>query len=68
MAYWLPSPESRIAKRPFPRDTETYNWLRLVENRIRRPKQWRRIPTRYDKTDASFCAFIHLPTALRAIA
>jgi len=39
----------------------------LVENCIQRLKEWRRIATRYDKTDTSFCAFIHLSAALRAI-
>ena len=33
-----------------------------------RLKEWRRITTRYDKTDASSCAFIRLSAGLRAIA
>jgi transposase len=60
-------PSKRDRKTPIPHDAEMYKWRHLVENCIQRLKEWRRIATRYDKTDASFCAFIHLSAALRAI-
>jgi transposase len=61
----IPSKQDR--KTPIPHDAEMYKWRHLVENCIQRLKEWRRIATRYDKTDTSFCAFIHLSAALRAI-
>jgi len=45
-----------------------YKWRHLIANCIQRPKEGRRIATRYDKTDASFSAFVYLSAALRAIA
>ena len=62
----IPSKEDR--KVPIPHDTEMYKWRHLVENCIQRLKEWRRIATRYDKTDTSFAAFVQLSAALRAIA
>lgn len=62
----IPSKQDR--KTPIPHDAEMYKWRHLVENCIQRLKEWRHIATRYDKTDTSFCAFIHLSAALRAIA
>jgi transposase len=50
-------------KTPIPHDAEMYEWRHVVENYIRRLKEWRRITTRYDKTEASSCAFIHLSAA-----
>jgi len=44
-----------------------YKWRRLVENFFQRLKEFRRIATRYDKTDASFAAAIYLVAALLAI-
>jgi transposase len=61
----IPSKQDR--KTPIPHDAEMYKWRHLVENCIQRLKEWRHIATRYDKTDTSFCAFIHLSAALRAI-
>jgi hypothetical protein len=61
-------PSKRDRKTPIPHDAEMYKWRHLVENCIQRLKEWRHIATRYDKTDTSFCAFIHLSAALRAIA
>ncbi len=60
-------PSKRDRKTPIPYDAEMYKWRHLVENCIQRLKEWRRIATRYDKTDTSFGAFIHLSAALRAI-
>ncbi len=37
-----------------------YKWRHLVENFFCKIKEFRRIATRYDKTDTSFAASIHL--------
>ncbi len=39
----------------------------LVENFFQRIKEFRRIATRYDKTDASYAAAIHLVAAFLAL-
>ena len=41
-------------------DFEMYKWRHLVENFFCKIKEFRRIATRYDKTDESFKAMIHL--------
>jgi transposase len=43
-----------------PHDTEMYKWRHLIENLFQRLKEFRRIATRYDKTDTSFAAMIYL--------
>ena len=49
---------------PLQIDTEMYKWRHLVENFFQKIKEFRRIATRYEKTDASFAAVIHLAAAL----
>jgi transposase len=44
-----------------------YCWRHLVENFFCRLKQFRRVATRYDKTDQSFSAMIHLAASLLAL-
>ena len=44
-----------------------YRWRHLVENFFCNLKQFRRIATRYDKTDTSFTAMIHLAAAFLAL-
>jgi transposase len=44
-----------------------YRWRHLVENFFCRLKQFRRVATRYDKTDQSFSAMIHLAASLLAL-
>ena len=46
--------------RPIACDFAMYSWRHLVENFFCALKQHRRIATRYDKTDQSFRAMIHL--------
>ena len=41
-------------------DFAMYRWRHLIENLFYNLKQNRRIATRYDKTDQSFAAMIHL--------
>ncbi len=43
-----------------PCDYAMYSWRHLVENVFCSLKQFRRVATRYDKTDSSFAAMIHL--------
>lgn len=54
----IPSKADR--KFPIPHDREMYKWRHLVENFFQRLKEFRRIATRYDKTDTSFAATIYL--------
>ena len=49
-----------------PCDFEMYKWRHLVENFFCKIKGFRRIATRYDKTDTSFAAMIHLVGAVLA--
>lgn len=58
----IPSKADR--KAPIPHDKEMYKWRHLVENFFQKIKEFRRIATRYEKTDASFAAVIHLAAAL----
>jgi transposase len=41
-------------------DKVMYGWRHLVENFFCKLKAFRRVATRYDKTDVSFAAMIHL--------
>ena len=61
----IPSKADRTT--PIPHDAEMYKWRHLVENLFQRFKEFRRLATRYDKTDTSFAAAIHLVAALLAI-
>ena len=48
-------------------DFAMYKWRHLVENFFCDLKEFRRIATRYDKTDTSFAAMIHLASAYLAL-
>jgi transposase len=48
-------------------DYHMYRWRHLVENFFCSLKQFRRVATRYEKTDASFAAMIHLAATILAI-
>ena len=47
-------------------DVEMYKWRHLIENFFCKLKEFRRIATRYEKTDESFRAMIHLVGSLLA--
>ena len=47
-------------------DREMYRWRHLIENAFAKLKEFRAIATRYDKTDVSFAASIHLAAAIIA--
>ena len=44
-----------------------YKWRHLIENFFCTLKQFRRIATRYEKTDESFAAMIYLTSATIAL-
>ncbi len=58
-------PADRV--RPIACDFAIYRWRHLVENFFCSLKEFRRIATRYDKTDISFAAAIHLVGAFFAL-
>ena len=59
---------SRVCRRkPIPHDQEVYKWRHLVENAFQKIKEFRRVATRYDKTDSSYKAAIHLVATVLAI-
>ncbi len=61
----IPSKADR--KQPIPCDFEMYKWRHLVENFFCTLKQFRRIATRYEKTDESFAAMIYLAATAIAL-
>jgi transposase len=61
----IPPKADRV--RPIVCDFAMYRWRHLVENFFCRLKQFRRVATRYDKTDQSFSAMIHLAASLLAL-
>ena len=60
-------PAKADRKSPIPHDVEMYKWRHLIENCFQRMKEFRRIATRYDKTDTSFAAAIYLVAAFLAL-
>jgi transposase len=62
-----PNPQRR---QPWPLDKALYRRRNEVERLFRRLKAWRRVFTRYDKTDVMFAAFITtalIAEALRSV-
>jgi transposase len=57
-------PPKANRKQPIACDFDMYKWRHLVENFFAKLKQFRRIATRYDKTDTSFQAMICLASAV----
>ena len=47
-------------------DRDMYRWRHLIENLWARLNEWRAVATRYDKTDTSYTATIHLAAAIIA--
>lgn len=54
----IPSKADRAAR--IPHDAEMYKWRHLIENFFCSLKAFRRIATRYEKTDACFASLINL--------
>ena len=61
----IPSRSNR--RHPVPLDKPRYKTRHLVENYFAKIKQYRRIATRYDKTDTSFAGMIDLVATVIAI-
>lgn len=59
-----PNPRRR---QPWPLDKALYRRRNEVERLFRRIKPWRRVFTRYDKTDVMFAAFIILALIAEAL-
>jgi transposase len=57
----IPSKADRV--QPIPHDAEMYKWRHLVENFFCNLKAFRRIATRYEKTDVCFAGFLNLVAA-----
>jgi transposase len=60
-------PTKANRKAPIPHDVEMYKWRHLIENFFQRIKEFRRIATRYDKTDASYAGALYLVAAFLAL-
>ncbi|MFT7401689.1 MAG: transposase [Hydrogenophaga sp.] len=60
----LPSPKRR---EPWALDKALYRRRNEVERLFRRLKAWRRVFTRYDKTDVMFAAFITVVLTAEAL-
>jgi len=60
-------PPNRSRAGTIPYDAEIYKWRHLIENFFQKIKEFRRIATRYDKTDASYAAAFHLAAAFLAL-
>ena len=61
----IPSKANR--KHPYPLDKDAYRTRHLVENYFAKIKEFRRIATRYEKTDMSFAAMLDLVATFIAI-
>ena len=59
-------PARRNRTVPRDNDREMYRWRHRIENFFARIKEFRAIATRYDKTDESFAAAIHLVSGVVA--
>ncbi len=60
----IPARRNRTVSRHH--DREMYRWRHRIENFFARIREFRAIATRYDKTDASFAAAIHLVSGVVA--
>ncbi len=60
----IPPKVNRKAEIAF--DRAMYRWRHLIENAFAKLKEFRAVATRYDKTDVSFAANIHLAAAIIA--
>ena len=61
----IPPKANRAGRLPY--DREMYKWRHLIENCFQKIKEFRRIATRYDKTDSSFGAAVHLVATVIAL-
>ena len=59
-------PPRTTRKDRFDFDRDMYRWRHLIENTFAKLKEFRAVATRYDKTDTSYAATIHLAGAIIA--
>ena len=59
-------PPKANRKTQFNLDRDMYRWRHLIENTFAKLKEFRAVATRYDKTDTSYAASIHLAAAVIA--
>ena len=59
-------PPRTTRKGRFDFDRDMYGWRHLIENTFAKLKEVRAVATRYDKTDTSYAAAIHLAGAIIA--
>ncbi|HJW79212.1 MAG TPA: IS5 family transposase [Beijerinckiaceae bacterium] len=59
-------PPKANRKAPINLDRDMYRWRHLIENTFAKLKEFRAVATRYDKTDTSYAATIHLAAAIIA--
>jgi len=59
-------PAKRNRRHPRKHDRDMYGWRHQIENFFAKLKEFRGIATRYDKTDTSFAAAIHLAAGVIA--
>jgi transposase len=57
----IPSKADRAGRIPY--DAEIYKWRHLIENFFCKLKAFRRLATRYEKTDTCFAGLINLVSA-----
>ncbi len=60
-------PPKADRKIDIPCDFAMYRWRHLIESFFCRPKQYRCVATRYDKTGQSFAAMIYLAATAIAL-
>ena len=60
-------PPRRHRKTDISYDKDMYKWRHLVENFFCKIKEFRRIATRYDKTDTSYAGFLNLVASMLCI-
>ena len=60
----IPPKSNRVV--PIEDDKEMYKWRHLVENFFAKLKAFRRVATRYEKTDTSFAAMVYLASSVIA--
>ncbi len=64
---WIPSPSSPAArrrKRPIQYDERRYKDRWRIEAMFNRPKDFRRVATRYDQLARNFLSAVHLAAAI----
>lgn len=60
-------PPKKNTKEPWPYDKHVYKWRHLIENVFQRLKVFRRIASRYEKTERSYAAMASIGCILTLI-